>query len=80
MAGTIEGGRKSALVNKLRYGEDFYARIGAKGGRRGTTGGFAANIMCYCLDIPGKHKTARCAGKRGGSKSRRRKKGEAGKA
>lgn len=26
-----------------RHGEDFYKRIGAKGGRNGTTGGFASN-------------------------------------
>ena len=32
MAGTKEGGRKAAATNKLRHGEGFYARIGAKGG------------------------------------------------
>jgi hypothetical protein len=42
MAGTSTGGRAAAEKNMKRYGKDFYARIGAKGGRKGTTGGFAA--------------------------------------
>lgn len=33
MAGTIESGRKAALTNKRKYGEDMYVRIGAIGGR-----------------------------------------------
>lgn len=43
MAGTKEGGKRAAATNKDKYGDDFYARIGAKGGRNGHTGGFAAN-------------------------------------
>jgi uncharacterized protein len=42
MAGTIEGGRRSAATNIKKYGEDFYRKIGAKGGKNGKTGGFAA--------------------------------------
>ena len=42
MAGTAKGGRLAAEKNKKKYGPDFYARIGAKGGRNGHTGGFAA--------------------------------------
>ena len=42
MAGTSKGGRAAAQKNIDRYGKDFYARIGAKGGRKGKTGGFAA--------------------------------------
>lgn len=43
MTGTKEGGRKAAATNKLIYGEDFYARIGAKGGSRSTPyGGFGS--------------------------------------
>jgi hypothetical protein len=42
MPGTPEGGRAAALKNKKKYGSDFYRRIGAKGGRNGRTGGFAA--------------------------------------
>lgn len=41
MAGTTIGGRKAAITNKKRHGEDFYHRIGQKGGRNGHTGGFA---------------------------------------
>ena len=60
MVGTLAGGRKAAKTNKLKYGKDFYARIGAKGGRNGHTGGFAANPAL-----------ARIAGALGGKKSRR---------
>lgn len=42
MAGTKEGGKRAAATNKDKYGDDFYARIGAKGGRNGHTGGFAS--------------------------------------
>lgn len=62
MPGTIKGGKKAALRNKQRHGADFYARIGAMGGRNGHTGGFAAN-----RDL------AREAGRKGGLISRRRK-------
>ena len=43
MAGTKAGGLKAAQTNKAKYGKEFYARIGQKGGRLGHTGGFAAN-------------------------------------
>jgi general stress protein YciG len=62
MPGTIEGGRRAAAKNKQRHGADFYARIGAMGGRKGHTGGFAAN-----RDL------AREAGRKGGLISRRKK-------
>lgn len=42
MAGTVKGGRTAAQKNKAKYGADFYARIGAKGGKNSHTGGFAA--------------------------------------
>jgi general stress protein YciG len=60
MAGTTKGGQRAALKNKKRYGKDFYARIGAIGGKKGHTGGFAAN-----------RELARIAGARGGRVSRR---------
>ena len=60
MAGTLAGGLKAAKTNISKYGEDFYARIGQKGGRNGHTGGFAANPAL-----------ARIAGAKGGKKSRR---------
>lgn len=60
MAGTKAGGIKAAETNKARQGCDFYARIGAIGGRNGHTGGFAANP-----------ELARIAGAKGGKISRR---------
>lgn len=62
MAGTKAGGQKAAATNRARHGKDFYASIGAKGGKLGTTGGFFAN-----RDL------ARAAGAKGGKISRRRK-------
>lgn len=63
MAGTKEGGKKAAATNKAKYGKEFYAKIGAVGGRKGHTGGFAANP-----------ELARIAGAKGGKISRRTKK------
>lgn len=60
MAGTLAGGKKAAKTNISKYGEDFYSRIGTKGGRNGHTGGFATNPAL-----------ARIAGAKGGKKSRR---------
>ena len=61
MAGTKSGGQKAANTNKERYGKDFYQKIGRVGGKKSTTGGFAANP-----------ELAREAGRKGGKKSRRR--------
>lgn len=60
MAGTKAGGKKAAETNKAKYGPDFYAQIGRKGGRNGHTGGFAANP-----------ELAKIAGAIGGRKSKR---------
>lgn len=62
MAGTKAGGLKAAQKN-LAKDPSFYAKIGAKGGRNGHTGGFAANP-----------ELARVAGAKGGRISRRTKK------
>lgn len=62
MAGTKLGGKAAAATNKAKYGPDFYAKIGAKGGAKGHTGGFAAN-----------RELARIAGAKGGRISRRTK-------
>lgn len=43
MAGTKAGGLKAAQTNVEKYGENFYANIGGKGGRNGHTGGFASD-------------------------------------
>lgn len=66
MPGTKAGGLKAAQKNLERHGKDFYARIGAVGGKKGHTGGFAAN-----------RELAREAGRKGGLISRRRKATEA---
>jgi hypothetical protein len=34
MAGTEQGGKHAAATNKKKYGADYYARIGAAGGRK----------------------------------------------
>jgi general stress protein YciG len=60
MPGTKEGGARAAATNKAKYGEDFYKKIGAEGGKKGTTGGFYAN-----------RELARVAGAIGGRISRR---------
>lgn len=62
MAGTKAGGKAAANTNKTKYGADFYARIGAIGGKKGHTGGFYAN-----------RELARKAGAKGGRISRRTK-------
>ena len=62
MAGTKAGGQKAAAKN-LAKDPFFYAKIGARGGRNGNTGGFAANP-----------ELARIAGAKGGRISRRTKK------
>jgi general stress protein YciG len=61
MAGTQVGGLKAKRKN-LSKDPNFYAKIGAKGGRNGHTGGFAANPAL-----------ARVAGAKGGRISRRKK-------
>jgi len=68
MAGTIAGGKKAAEKN-LANDPLFYAKIGAKGGQNGHTGGFAANPQL-----------ARVAGAKGGRISRRRKASDSSKA
>lgn len=59
--GTRAGGLKAAETNRKKYGEGFYSNIGAKGGRNGNTGGFAANPAL-----------ARVAGSKGGKRSTRK--------
>lgn len=56
MAGTQSGGLKAAQKNKEKYGREFYAQIGAKGGKAKTAKGFAKN-----RDL------ARAAGRKGGA-------------
>ena len=60
MPGTVEGGRKAAATNKIRYGLNFYKTIGRLGGKLSRGGGFARDP-----------ELAREAGRRGGTNSRR---------
>ena len=60
MSGSKAGGLKVAKTNKERYGDDWYARIGRKGGQNGHTGGFASNP-----------ELAKIAGAKGGRISKR---------
>lgn len=60
MSGTLAGGQQAAATNRKKYGRDFYAKIGALGGKTGTTGGFFAN-----------RELAKTAGAKGGSLSKR---------
>ncbi len=62
MAGTKSGGKQAAETNKRKYGDSFYADIGAMGGKQGRTGGFFQD-----------RELARTAGRLGGLKSRRSK-------
>ena len=61
MSGTKAGGMKAKATNLLLHGQDFYQRIGKKGGKNGHTGGFASNPAL-----------ARVAGARGGRISTRK--------
>lgn len=61
MAGTVKGGKKAALANYAKYGQDFYARIGKIGGRNGRGNkGFATNPALAVI-----------AGRKGGMTSKR---------
>lgn len=59
MAGTREGGLRARDRN-LANDPDFYRKIGAIGGKKGTTGGFYVN-----------RELAAIAGRKGGRTSRR---------
>ena len=42
MSGNKAGGKKTAATIKEKYGPEFYAKIGQKGGQNSNTGGFAS--------------------------------------
>lgn len=60
MSGTKTGGLKAAITNKKLHGSDFYKNIGREGGKKGHTGGFAADPS-----------RAKAAGSLGGKHSRK---------
>lgn len=67
MSGNAIGGAKAAAVNKAKYGEDFYKRIGAIGGSKtGIEKGFSLMTIEERAEL----------GRRGGLKSKRGKAGE----
>lgn len=74
MAGTTGGARAASKTNRGRYGEDFYARIGRIGGKKGTTGGFASEDIGDD-GLTGRER-ASLVGIIGGRKSRKNKKVE----
>lgn len=45
MAGTKEGGKAAASTNKTKYGSDFYAKIGAMGGKRARQVAFMPTVI-----------------------------------
>lgn len=75
MAGTVSGGRLAAKTNKEKYGDDFYKRMGSRGGANGKgpsyMGGFAARKKCECDLIKGVHIKSQCSGLKGGRISKR---------
>lgn len=60
MSGTKIGGLRAAETNKKKYGEDFYVKMGKKGGLAQVPKGFAMNT-----------KLASIAGTKGGIISKR---------
>jgi len=61
MSQTKEGGIKTAITSKAKYGEDYYKNIGSKGGKvKNPLKGFGSN-----------RKLASSAGSKGGKISRR---------
>lgn len=69
MAGNPTGGQRAAQTNKEKYGSDFYKKIGAKGGAKGHTGGFASQHV-GADGLTGRER-ARIVGSQGGRTSKR---------
>lgn len=61
MPGTKRGGLRAARTNKIKHGDDFYARIGSMGGKAKVPKGFAKSGL------------AASAGRKGGATSSRSK-------
>ena len=71
ISGNKIGGLKAAATNKAKHGDDFYKRIGGVGGKALGPKGFAVTKPCNCELFTVTHTIARCAGVKGGMKSRR---------
>lgn len=73
MAGTLEGGRKAAATNKLRWGNDYYVRISRAGGKvSGIPKGFSSDVVGKD-GLTGRER-AKIVGVLGGKASRKTKK------
>lgn len=70
MPGNKIGGLKAATKN-LAKDPDYYKKLGHRGGIKGHTGGFYDKKECNCPEFSFTHTKPMCAGKRGGTKSRR---------
>ena len=69
MSGTVKGGKKASITNKQKHGEDFYKRIGRKGGKKSCNGGFGSNKVGR--DGLTGIERAKLAGRKGGLRSKR---------
>lgn len=74
MAGNADGGKRAAKTNVLKHGKDFYARIGAMGGKKGRTGGFASQRV-GSDGLTGRERAIKY-GREGGRVSRRSKRSD----
>lgn len=78
MAGTKIGGKRTKETILKKYGEDYYSRIGAEGGKKGHTGGFAYDGRTRVEKLLGKRTVgsmrAEYFGRLGGRISKRPKK------
>lgn len=71
MGQTSESAKLTANKLKEKYGDDYYSRLGYKGGKNSKDGGFAKDIPCKCDLILQPHFVRQCAPKRGGMNSRK---------
>jgi hypothetical protein len=71
MAGSKASGKKAAETIRKRYGADYYAKVGAMGGRQTYESG-----KLFMNGFAGHRELARVVGARGGRVSRRRKSNE----
>lgn len=65
MSGTAEGGQRTAQTNKEKYGENYYSKIGAMGGKKGKKDGAIKGFAAMSYE-----KRA-AAGRAGGKVSKR---------
>jgi len=77
MAGKANTSWMTTMVKKhgsRKAVKEWMQTIGATGGKNSNDGGFASYQLCNCDLIEEPHYKQRCAGKKGGTISKRRKK------